>query len=408
MGKGRWVMGDFAHVSEDKAIKLSANTARPMDLIFTQRGTLGQVALVPPDQYKRYIISQSQMKLTVDSAKADPLYLYYVFSAPSMIEYIRNHAIQTGVPHTNLGILRNTPLQLPSVPEQRRIALILGGLDDKIELNRSMNQTLEEIARTIFKSWFIDFDPVRAKAEGRQPAGMDAEAAALFPDSLGDSELGPVPAGWQIRNIGSFASLDKGVSYKGAHLADTGIPMINLGCFAGAGRFKRENLKFYTGQYKPRHLVSFGDVVMANTDITQKREVLGSPALVPPNDENGPWLFTHHVFALRMTQNKPDLRTYMYFLLLQEEFRARAIGFATGTTVLALPRESVLGMSVVLPPDTLCKKFAELAGTILSRSWSNDAQNTVLSNIRDALLPKLLSGELRVSGAERELAGASL
>ncbi len=117
MGIGRWVSGDFAYVSSEKAEKLSANTARPGDLLFTQRGTLGQVAVVPQLGYESYIVSQSQMKLTVDERKADTLFLYYFFSSDEQKDYIRLNAIQTGVPHTNLGLLRSTPLYLPPLEE---------------------------------------------------------------------------------------------------------------------------------------------------------------------------------------------------------------------------------------------------------------------------------------------------
>lgn len=128
MGHGRWVSGEFVFVKPEKADSLASNCARPGDVVFTQRGTLGQVALVPSHGAARYLISQSQMKLSVDVEKADPLFVYYLFCSREQKEYIRQNAIQTGVPHTNLGILRNTPLLLPSLAEQKSIASILGGL----------------------------------------------------------------------------------------------------------------------------------------------------------------------------------------------------------------------------------------------------------------------------------------
>ncbi len=136
LSHGRWVRGDFVYVSEKKAAELSANLARPGDLVFTQRGTLGQVAIVPDEPLDCYVISQSQMKLTVDERKASTLFLYYYFRSEEQQEYIRRYAIQTGVPHTNLAILRTTPLRLPPLPIQQRIAAILGALDDKIEVNQ--------------------------------------------------------------------------------------------------------------------------------------------------------------------------------------------------------------------------------------------------------------------------------
>ena len=199
----RWIAGEFAFVSDAKAKSLEANIARPADIVFTQRGTLGQVSLVPNDPYERYVVSQSQMKLTVNRQLADPLFIYYVFSTVEQRDYIRQHAIQTGVPHTNLGILRATPVPLPPLAEQRAIAHILGTLDDKIELNHRMNDTLEATARALFKSWFVDFEPVRAKAEGRD-TGLPKPFADLFPDSFEDSELGEIPKGWDVGHVGDY------------------------------------------------------------------------------------------------------------------------------------------------------------------------------------------------------------
>lgn len=163
---GRWVGGDFAFVSAGKAEALSSNIAQSGDLIFTQRGTLGQVAIVPPGPYNQYVISQSQMKLTLNREIACPIFYYYLFCSEEQRAYILNNAIQTGVPHTNLGILRNTPVPLPPLPVQQEISQLLSSLDDKIELNRRMNETLEGMAQAIFRDWFVDFGPMRRKAAG--------------------------------------------------------------------------------------------------------------------------------------------------------------------------------------------------------------------------------------------------
>ena len=145
------------------------------------------------------------MKLSVNKEIADPLFVYYFVSSPASREKIIRDSESTGVPKTNLAYLSKFPIDLPELPEQRAIAHILGTLDDKIELNRQMNETLEAIARAVFKSWFVDFDPVRAKAEGRQPFGMVAETAALFPDGFEDSEMGEIPRGWKVRKLGDVA-----------------------------------------------------------------------------------------------------------------------------------------------------------------------------------------------------------
>ena len=203
----RWVTGDFVFVTLEKAESLKANLARPGDIVLTQRGTLGQVSMLPPT-FPRFLVSQSQMKVTVDREIADPLFLYYVLSSAEQQAYVRQHTIQTAVPHTNLGILRSTPIPVPPLSEQRAIAHILGTLDDKIELNRRMNATLEAMARALFRSWFVDFDPVRAKMEGRD-TGLPMEIADLFPDRLVDSELGEIPEGVATEVAGFRSPLPK-------------------------------------------------------------------------------------------------------------------------------------------------------------------------------------------------------
>ena len=200
LSNGKFVGGDCVYVSESKADKLKSNLARPGDLVFTQRGNAvlhgGQVAIVPDGRFDRYVVSQSQMKLTPDSSKVDSHFLYFVFSSSDYSHYLRSNAIVTGVPHINLSLLRDYQLYLPPLAEQRAIASVLGALDDKIELNRRMNATLESIARALFQSWFIDFDPVRAKLDNRHPTGINAETAALFSDSFQDSQQGRLPQGW--------------------------------------------------------------------------------------------------------------------------------------------------------------------------------------------------------------------
>jgi type I restriction enzyme S subunit len=257
MGK-RWVSGDFVYVEQEKASSLRANLARAGDLVFTQRGTLGQVSLISTDGLETYVVSQSQMKLSVDRDLADPLYVYYYFSTDEQREYMRQHAIQTGIPHTNLGILRNTPVLLPPLPEQRAIAQILGTLDDKIELNRRMNETLESIARALFRSWFVDFEPVRAKSEGRA-AGLPTHLADLFPDSFENSELGEIPAGWSVRYVHSIADVVYGAPFASTQFNAAGIgsPLIRIRDLVN------ESPGVWTTEVLPRaHMVRPGDIVV--------------------------------------------------------------------------------------------------------------------------------------------------
>src|SRR3990170_6476878 len=154
---------------------------------------------------------------------SDPLYVYYVVRSPAFRQFaIKRMTGTSGRQRVPSDSLLNYKIDLPPIPEQRRIAHILGTLDDKIELNRRMNATLEAIARALFKSWFVDFDPVRAKLDGR-PSGLPAEIDVLFPDSFEDSELGKIPKGWEVEGLGQSFEITMGQSPPGNTYNNEGI-----------------------------------------------------------------------------------------------------------------------------------------------------------------------------------------
>ena len=400
LAMGRWITDPFTFVSEDKAKSLRTNTALPGDVIFTQRGTLGQVALVPPHSYPGYVISQSQMRLRPDPSRADATFLYYLFSSQEQQDYIRARTIQTGVPHTNLGFLRQTPLRLPPVHEQRAIASVLGGLDDKIELNRRMSDTLEALARAIFQSWFIDFDPVRARAEGRAPTGVDAEAASMFPSSLVDSPLGSIPAGWDAVRLGWQIEVVRGLSYSGSgltHADGGGLPMHNLNSIHEGGGYKRDGLKWYMGLYQARRVVTAGDLIVANTEQGFDRRLIGYPALVPSGGGD-PSLFSHHLFRVRPRTESRLTAAYLYHLLISRRYHDEVAAYANGTTINMLPNAGLERPWIALPPVGLVRRFGDIVGPMLEQQEGLVAQSQTLADLRDLLLPKLVTGDLRLAG----------
>lgn len=203
----RLVEEGLVFITLDKAEGFERSKAKRGDLIFTCWGTIGQVGLVDNRaKYDEYVVSNKQMKFTPDPDQADSLYMYYLFSSPEMSNRIKNQAIGSSVPGFNLGQLKSLRVNIPPLDIQKRIASILGAFDDKIELNRKMNATLEAMAQALFKSWFVDFDPVKAKAEGREVKGLSGEIADLFPSRLVPSELGLIPDGWDVGSISTFCS----------------------------------------------------------------------------------------------------------------------------------------------------------------------------------------------------------
>jgi type I restriction enzyme, S subunit len=330
---------------------------------------------------------------------ANSRFLFYAINSADIAGYITGSTI----PKLSQGSLNTITIPCPPIQVQNEIVSILGALDDKIELNRRMNETLEAMARAIFQDWFVTFGPTRAKMEGRPPY-LAPDLWSLFPDRL-DAE--GKPEGWTLKTFGSFFSLERGLSYKGEFLVPGGKPMINLGCFAGDGKFLSEKVKPYVGQFRPRHTVSVGDLVLANTDMTQNRAVLGSPHIVDIGFGEDV-LFSHHVFAAR--PRAPQAHKWIpffYYHMLQADFRMRAEGFATGTTVLFLPAEAAQNCSFAIPDDEINAGFVNTIAPLRDRQAANSRESFTLTATRDLLLPRLMSGELRVKDAERAVEAAA-
>jgi type I restriction enzyme S subunit len=307
-------------------------------------------------------------------------------------------------PNVSADQLAKLPWPYFEESEQRAIAHILGTLDDKIELNRRMSETLEAMARALFKSWFVDFDPVRAKMEGRwrngeSLPGLPAHLYDLFPERLVDSELGEIPEGWVVGTLSDYYEAAKGVSYKGSGLGDEGIPLHNLNSIYEGGGYKYEGIKYYSGEYAERHVVLPGDVIVANTEQGHDRLLIGYAALVPSHfGKHG--IASHHIYRLRPKPRSPLTANYLCCLLNSPVMHDVVSGHANGTTVNMLPIDGVQKPAIVCPPKGLVAAFDSVAAFAARRREQIASESRTLTALRDALLPKLISGELRVKGAE--------
>jgi len=387
MGFGRWIGGEFVFVSSQKADVLISNIAKPGDLIFTQRGTLGQVAIVPPKPYDTYVISQSQMKLSSDKLKADVNFLYYLFTSPEQQEYIKQNTIQTGVPHTNLEHLRNTPLSLPPLSEQQKIARILGSLDDKIELNRQMNETLEAMARAIFQSWFVDFEPVQAKAEGRQPAGMDAETAALFPSEMAEVDGREVPKGWGIGKVSDLGNIicgktppTKDPENYGNDMLFITIPDMHNQIFVinTSKKLSKTGIQTQSNKTLPPmsicvSCIASPGIVILTTEPSQTNQQINS--VIPFNERQA---------------------YYCYYALMDLSNEIKSSG-SGGSVIDNLNKADFSDLSILIPSEQVIENYYNQVHSLFSKILLNQKESRTLAHIRDALLPKLMSGELRIN-----------
>jgi type I restriction enzyme S subunit len=387
LGQSRFNSSVFVYVSTETAERLERSLCEANDIIFTKKGTLGQTGLVPKDsKHKKYLLSSNQMRLRVNTGRADPFYVYYYVSSPESRAKIVRDAESTGVPKTNLSYLRDFPIMLPDLPSQRRIAHILGTLDDKIELNRRMNRTLEAIARAIFKSWFIDFDPVHAKAEGREPVGMDPETAALFPNSFQDSPLGQIPKGWDVESLNGVLELSR-ESIKPQEHPEEVFDHFSIPAYDAGGP-----------------ALEFGETIRSS-----KYEVPPFAVLISKINPHIPRVWLPHVSEDRRSICSTEFlvcvpkegvsREYIYSLLSSTAFLGRFAQLVTGTTGShqRVRPTAFLKMDIVVPPQDLREAFARSIGLILHRCAALLIESSELVAILDALLPRLLSGKLELT-----------
>ena len=345
---------------------------------------LGAVARLPQDH--------APGRLTQDTVKLEPKglgvpldYLYWLLRTPQYRRYCRSHATGT----TNLGLAREDFLAFPA-PEptraQLRIVDTLTALDDKIELNRRMNETLESMARALFKSWFVDFDPVRAKAEGRDP-GLPRKLADLFPDRLVDSEIGEIPEGWEVRPLRELIDyLARGIGP--AYVEAGGVCVLNQKCIRDR-RIDFSKARRHDDNKKPTagRLLRPLDVLVNSTGVG----TLGRSAQLWHIPE--PVIVDSHVTVVRAGEGIDPWFLGIGLTGREEEIEALGEG-STGQTELSRGRLGAL--ACLVPPRELQAHFGHAAASFIGRVSSGQRDSITLAELRDLLLPKLIGGEIRL------------
>lgn len=383
-------------------------------------GTIGEVFYVDEDYWPL------NTTLYVRDFKGnDPRFISYFLRALDFQAYSDKGA----VPGLNRNHLHLAKVRLPVKSVQRSIAWVLSSIDSKIDLNRRINQTLEAMAQAIFQSWFVDFDPVKAKiaakAEGRDPlraamsaisgkanAELDAlppeqyeqlaATAALFPDEMDASELGEIPRGWGISTVGQVAEVIKGKSYSSKDLIDnTQTALVTLKSFERGGGFRMDGFKPYVGVFKPAQVVEPGELIVAYTDVTQAAELIGRPAIVVGVNKYQTLVASLDVGIVRPHLDQVS-RQFLFGLFSTDAFQAHTFAHTSGTTVLHLAKEGVPSFRFARPPIDLINNFSDCADPTVAMKQSTLDQIAALTELRDALLPKLLSGELKVQHSEPE------
>lgn len=363
-GGTRFSFENFVWVSEEKADELLPNNAHPGDLVFTQRGTIGQVGLIPLDApFNRFVISQSQMKLSPDPARADALFLYYYFSSPGTVKAIENLAFAAGVPHINLEILRNFEVPLPPLPVQRRIAGILTAYDDLIENSRRRIRILETMASALYREWFVHF---RFPGYEEQPR-------------IG-SALGEIPQAWEVKKLKDVCRLTMGQSPKSEFYNETGEGQpFHQGVTNFGDRFPTDRL-FCSVEGR---IAEAGDILFSvrapvgRMNIANKKIIMGR-GLSAIRHNDGHQAFLWEQLRIRFTED--DM-------------------MGNGAIFAAVTKDDMQGIEILCPPQSLIMSAEKQLVPMHEEIGNLTRQIQNLRRTRDLLLPRLLSGQVEVEAA---------
>ena len=384
IGRGRFELADVQRVDEATYEEWTRRTCpQPGDLIMAREAPVGNVAVIKGDLAPA--LGQRTVLIRPDPEHLDSDYLCYRLSTNALRGWMTGVSNGATVPHLNLSDIRNLPLiELPPLVEQRKIGSCLRAFDDLIENNRRRIELLEETARLLYREWFVNF---------RYPGHEDVP--------LVDSELGPIPEGWEVRMVGSVCELIRGRSYKRAELVDLGgLPFLNLKCVSRGGGFRLDGIKRYQGSFKPTQKTYPGETVIAMTDMTQDRGVVAQAARVPHLDEG------FGVISLDLNRVIPNPGVdpdYLYAMFRHSAFSKAVREFANGVNVLHLSPSSIESYNFALPPDPLQKLFGDSVRPGLKLVDRLQQQSETLAEARDLLLPRLVSGDLDISDLDLDL-----
>lgn len=375
--------------------------AEPGDVLLAmteqQDGLLASPILIPQELggYEYLIYSHHVAKILITSEFLLSEFIYNFFRVP--INRARAAYGNTGTTVQDLPyeVIYEQMIPVPSLKQQDGINTFIATLDRKIQLNIEKSETLENIAQSIFRSWFVDFDPVKAKMAATNPAGMDDATAALFPDSMEDSELGLIPKGWSVSPLGDHLSIVKGKSYKSSELSKSNTALVTLKSFKRGGGYRFDGLKEFVGPYKPEQVIEPGELVTAFTDVTQAADVIGKPALVLPNPKYSKLVASLDVGIVRPKSEQVG-KCFLYQLFLTENFQNHVGGYTNGSTVLHLGKGALEEFRAVLPGRELIVEYEKVAGLLTRQIQEIYLENLSLNNIRQLILPGLISGELQI------------
>ncbi|MHB1667455.1 restriction endonuclease subunit S [Thiomonas sp.] len=401
IGDNRINENGIARITPKDAERLRRYLVRSSDIIYSRRGDVERRALIRQKQ-DGWLCGTGCLRVRFGQDGPDPVFVSHYLGHPLVREWIVRHAHGATMPNLNTSILSACPLLLPPLPEQRAIAHILGTLDDKIELNRRMSETLEAMARALFKAWFVDFEPVRAKMEGRWQRGLPlpglpAHLYDLFPDRLVESELGEISEGWECVSASRLVEFNPSEPLrKGA-----ASPYIEMAALPTSGSWPEPPVSrpFGSGM-RFRN----GDTLLARITPCLENGKTAFVQCLPDNTVG--WGSTEYIV---MRPKAPVPPEFGYLLARDAAFRERAIRSMTGSSGRQrVQADSVAAFKLAAPSnEAVWDAFSHVVAPAFMSIKANAEAIATLTQLRDTLLPKLISGELRLPEAKAQVVEAT-
>ncbi|EGQ7778929.1 TPA: restriction endonuclease subunit S [Vibrio parahaemolyticus] len=375
------IVKDTPRVCEATTQRLPKFLLQQGDIVFGRKGAVDRNAVISFEQ-EGWFLGSDGIRLRL-SNKYDSLFFSYLMRSSATRAWLLQNSEGTTMLSLNQKTLARVPVRYPTVEIQKRISTQLRTLDDKITLNIKINQTLEQMAQAIFKSWFVDFDPVKAKMNGEQPEGMDEATASFFPEKLVESELGLIPEGWEVGDLSDLMDFNPKRTLKKGTVA----PYLDMKNMPTSGHLA---LDIYDREMGSGTKFMNGDSLLAR--ITPCLEN-GKTAYVDfLEDEQVGWGSTEYIV---MRSKSDSYKYFSYFMARFEPFRKFAIQSMTGTSGRQRAQaKTVQTMPFVIPPLSILEKFDELITANMTLIKRHGDENKTLAELRDTLLPKLLSGEI--------------
>jgi type I restriction enzyme S subunit len=385
----KWVKTTERYLSDDGVASVKNNLVPANSVAVSCIGSdMGKARLIAETS----VTNQQINSIIIDPNEHNPEFIYYVLSTKQ--QSLKDIAGGSATPILNKSHFGQFEIEVPSKDYQDRVVNTLSCLDSKIELNTQTNQTLEQMAQAIFKSWFVDFDPVKAKMNGEQPDGMDAATASLFPEKLVESELGLIPEGWQVGTLDSHTSMiidHRGKTPKklGSDWVEEGYPAISAKNIKSKKIVRPDTIRFIDEvTYKKwmKEPLIKGDIIMTS------EAPMGELYFF---DGSQDFCLSQRLYGLRANSDvcSPE---FLFNWLQTTKAKSDMEGRASGTTALGIKQAELRKVKILTPPRELLEKFSVVASNLVNMAAKNNAQNTVLEDLRDTLLPKLLSGEIEL------------